>query len=106
MNKTYNRMERYYNIDGYEVQGWNITQEVLEAWPLCREKLEFIYGHNYDHLGNYEQRTHYALLYQMFGIKLTEQENKIVNEYKQKIREARAAAKEIAETDKKRKGAV
>ena len=36
-----------YNVDGTMMNMSDITGDVFDSWKLCREKLFYMYGHNY-----------------------------------------------------------
>lgn len=100
MSKVFDRM---YEVDGVQVQGWNLVGTDAHERMNRRDQLVWLYGHNYEKLWGQEFDKAMCFVFSMNGVELTQVEKQWVEEYRKWVRSAVEARKKQAEEEKKAK---
>jgi len=74
--------DRKWNVNGKLMTRQEMTREDIENWEYCRDKLDYMYGHNYDHLPEDECRQAMLSVYQMHELPLNQEEKEILKQAK------------------------
>jgi hypothetical protein len=96
-------LERKWNVNGKLMTYHEMTSEDIQNWKLCRDKLDYLYGHNNDHRPKDDQRLALLWIYDMFELPLSQEEKKLLEWSRAEARMHREAYKQRKEEKNQRK---
>ena len=95
--------ERKWNVNGELMTYQEMTSEDIQNWKLCRDKLDYLYGHNYDHRPKDDQKLAMLWIYDMFELSLSQEERELLEWSRAEQRRRREAYKQRQEAKDQRK---
>ena len=97
--------ERKWNVNGKLMTHHEMTSEDIQNWKLCRDKLDYLYSHNYDHRPKDDQRLAMLWIYDGFELPLSQEEIELLEWSRAEQSRRREAYKQWQEEKNQRKRA-